>query len=93
MLSSVAAFVMIYALSILLLTAIMLASGMREHEAVSTVLAMVNNTGPALGQLGPMGSFATLNTFQTWVCTFAMLIGRLEFFTVLILLTPSFWRR
>jgi len=92
-LSSVAAFVMIYALSILLLTAIMLASGMREHEAVSTVLAMVNNTGPALGQLGPMGSFATLNTFQTWVCTFAMLIGRLEFFTVLILLTPSFWRR
>ena len=40
-----------------------------------------------------MGSFGHLTPFQTWICAFAMLIGRLEFFTVLILLTPAFWRR
>jgi trk system potassium uptake protein TrkH len=61
--------------------------------AFSAVLASVNNTGPALGVLGPMGSFAPLTDFQTWICTFGMLIGRLELFTVLILFTPGFWRK
>ena len=92
-LSSVAAFIVVYCASMIVLSALMLASGLPPDEAFSAVLAAVNNTGPALGSLGPMGSFGKLTPFQTWVCTFGMLIGRLEFFTVLILLTPTFWRR
>lgn len=92
-LSSVAAFMLVYGAIILLLSGVMLVSGLAPEEAFSAVLATVNNTGPALGRFGPMGSFAGLTDFQAWVCIFAMLIGRLEFFTVLILLTPAFWRR
>ncbi|SAI50708.1 Trk system potassium uptake protein [Bordetella ansorpii] len=91
--SSVLAFMLVYGLSLALLTAILMLSGMDPVLAFSAVMAMINNTGPALGPLGPMGSFATLNDFQTWVCTFAMLIGRLEFLTVLVLFTPMFWRK
>jgi len=92
-LSSVAAFMVVYCALLIILSAIMLATGLPPEEAFSAVLSSLNNTGPALGSLGPMGSFGHLTPFQTWICTFAMLIGRLEFFTVLILLTPAFWRR
>ena len=57
------------------------------------MLACINNAGPGLGVVGPAGNYGVLNDFQTWVCTVAMLIGRLEIFTVLILFTPQFWRR
>jgi trk system potassium uptake protein TrkH len=49
--------------------------------------------GPGLNQVGPATNYATLNDFETWICTFAMLIGRLELFAVLVLLTPAFWRK
>lgn len=91
--ASVLAFVLVYMLSIGVLTAVMLLSGLEPLLAFSAVLATVNNTGPGLGAIGPMGSFGMLTDFQTWVCTFAMLIGRLELFTVLVLFTPAFWRR
>jgi len=91
--ASVLAFVLVYILSIGVLTAVMLLSGLEPLLAFSAVLATVNNTGPGLGAIGPMGSFGMLTDFQTWVCTFAMLIGRLELFTVLVLFTPAFWRR
>ena len=39
------------------------------------------------------GNYAALNDFQTWVCSFAMLLGRLEIFSILILFTPAFWRK
>jgi trk system potassium uptake protein TrkH len=46
-----------------------------------------------MGEVGPAGTFAVLNEFQTWVCTVTMLLGRLELITVLAILTPSFWRK
>ena len=49
--------------------------------------------GPALGELGPASNFAGLGDFQTWVYSFAMLLGRLEMFTILVLFTPAFWRK
>jgi len=61
--------------------------------AFSAVLASINNTGPGLEAVGPMSNFSVLTDFQTWVCTFAMLIGRLELLTVLVLFTPMFWRK
>jgi trk system potassium uptake protein TrkH len=56
-------------------------------------VACVNNIGPGLGEVGPAANFASLSDFQTWVCSLAMLLGRLELLSVLVLLTPSFWRR
>jgi len=49
--------------------------------------------GPGLGPVGPAGNYAVLTDFQTWVCTITMLLGRLEMFSLLVLLTPGFWRR
>lgn len=91
--ASIMAFMLMYGMSIALLTIIMLVSGLDPVTAFSAVIASVNNTGPGLGPIGPMGSFGVLSDFQTWVCTFGMLIGRLELFTVLLLFTPAFWRK
>jgi len=55
-------------------------------------VAMINNGAHGLGAVGPSHTFAALNDFQTWVCTFAMLAGRLELFMILVPLTPAFWR-
>ena len=90
---SVLGFIFLYFMSIVTLTFMLLISGMDFISAFSAVLACVNNFGPGLGAVGPAGNYAGLNDFQTWVCAFAMLIGRLEIFTVLILFTPHFWRR
>jgi trk system potassium uptake protein TrkH len=57
------------------------------------VVASINNTGPGLNLVGPSTTYAVLTDFQTWVCSFAMLLGRLEIFTLLVVLTPAFWRR
>jgi trk system potassium uptake protein TrkH len=61
--------------------------------AFSAAAASLNNIGPGLHQVGPATTFAVLSDFQTWVCTATMLLGRLELLTVLVLLTPSFWRK
>ena len=92
-LASVQAFMLVYGLSLAVFTVLMLLSGLEPVHAFSAVLATLNNIGPGLGPVGPMGNFSGLNVFQTWICIFAMLIGRLEFFTVLVLFTPGFWRK
>lgn len=91
-LSAVMAFGFIYMCSISLLTLLMTFSGLDIVSAFSAVVASINNTGPGLNQVGPATTFAVLTDFQTWICTFAMLLGRLEIFTLLVVLTPAFWR-
>ena len=90
---AVLAFLFIYIASIVSMTLAMLASGLDVMTAFSAVVACINNMGPGLNQVGPATTFAALTDFQTWVCTFAMLLGRLELFTLLIVFTPIFWRR
>ena len=90
---AVLAFLFIYVASIVMLSFVLSASGLDVFTAFTAVVAMVNNTGPGLGQVGPASTYAVLNDFQTWVCSFAMLLGRLEFFTLLVVLTPVFWRK
>lgn len=90
---SVMAFLLLYSLSIALFSALMLMSGLDPLTAFSAVFASINNIGPGLGEVGPTGNYAGLTHFQAWVCIFAMLIGRLELFTVLVLFSPDFWRR
>jgi trk system potassium uptake protein TrkH len=90
---AVLAFLFIYVASIITLSFVLAASGLDVFTAFTAVVAMVNNTGPGLGQVGPASTYAVLTDFQTWVCSFAMLLGRLEFFTLLVVLTPVFWRK
>jgi len=90
---AVLGFIFLYFMVIVTLTFILLISGMDFISAFTAVLASVNNCGPGLGTVGPASNYQGLTDFQTWVCTFGMLVGRLEIFTVLILFTPRFWQR
>jgi trk system potassium uptake protein TrkH len=90
---SVLGFIFLYFMSVSILTFILLISGMDFISAFSAIIACINNAGPGLGVVGPASNFGVLTDFQTWICTLAMLLGRLEIFTFLILFTPQFWRR
>jgi len=90
---AVLGFIFLYFMSIMTLTFALLISGLDFISAFTAILASINNCGPGLGVVGPASNYQGLTDFQTWVCTLAMLIGRLEIFTVLILFTPAFWRR
>jgi len=90
---AVLAFAFMYMVVLVSLTLIMVLSGLDPITAFSAVVACVNNTGPGMGQVGPATTYAVLSDFQTWVCTFAMLLGRLEIFTLLVVLSPYFWRK
>jgi trk system potassium uptake protein TrkH len=57
------------------------------------VLGSINNMGPGMGRIGPSFNYSVLTDSQTWICTAAMLLGRLETFSVLVLFTPTFWRK
>jgi trk system potassium uptake protein TrkH len=90
---SVLAFIFLYFQAIAVLTFLLLLSGMQIVPAFSSVVASINNMGPGIGPTGPAGNYQGLTDFQTWVCTVAMLLGRLEIFSVLVLFTPAFWRK
>ncbi|APR04525.1 TrkH family potassium uptake protein [Thauera chlorobenzoica] len=92
-LHAVLAFGFMYMVSIVLLTLLLAASGLDLLTAFSGVVACLNNTGPGLAAVGPAGNYQGLSDFQTWVLSFAMILGRLEIFTLLVVLTPTFWRR
>jgi trk system potassium uptake protein len=90
---SVIAFMMMYGATLVLLTMLLLFSGLDVISAFTAVVACVNNIGPGLGEVGPAVNYGGLSDFQTWVCTVGMLLGRLELLSVLVLFTPQFWRR
>lgn len=90
---AVLGFIFLYFIVIAAFTFMLLISGMDFISAFTAVLASINNCGPGLGTVGPATNYQGLNNFQTWVCTLAMLIGRLEIFTVLVLFYPRFWQR
>lgn len=89
---AVQVFVMLYINSIIVLTLVLVASGLDFISAFSATIACINNAGPGLNQVGPATNYSVLTDFQTWVCTFAMLLGRLELMTVFVLFTRTFWR-
>lgn len=90
---AVLAFMLMWGGTIIVMSMLLLMSGVDVVTAVTAVLACVNNMGPGLGQVGPSANYAVFDPFQTWVCTLTMLLGRLELFTMLVLLTPAFWRK
>jgi len=90
---AILAFMLAYGASIILTTMLLAATGVDIITAFSAAFACINNLGPGLGEVGPAGSYAGLSDFQTWVCAFAMLLGRLELLSLIVVLTPAFWRR
>ncbi len=90
---AVLSFAFMYMVSIVSLTLILAFTGLDIVSAFTAIVASINNTGPGLGVVGPSTTYEVLGDFQTWVCTFAMLLGRLEIFTLLVVLTPAFWRK
>ncbi len=66
--------------------------GLDFESAIGGAASSLGNVGPALGKLNPLENYNVIPSFGKWWCAFLMLLGRLELFTVLILLTPFFWR-
>ncbi len=90
---AVVGYMLMYGMSLVVFTFLMMATWLDFITAVSGVLACLNNTGPGLNLLGPAQTYQPLTDFQTWLCSFAMLAGRLELLTVFVLFTPTFWRK
>ncbi|MBC8753443.1 TrkH family potassium uptake protein [Kordia sp. YSTF-M3] len=66
--------------------------GLDFESAIGGAASSLGNVGPALGDLNPLENYNKIPAFGKWWCAFLMLLGRLELFTVLILITPFFWR-
>jgi len=83
-------FFAVYVASFSVMLLLLMAAGLDQITAFSAVAACLNNLGPGLGEVGL--NYASISDFAKWVLAFAMLLGRLEIFTLLVLLTPTFWR-
>jgi trk system potassium uptake protein TrkH len=90
---AVLGFIFLYILTVGELTFFLVASGLDFTSSITAIVACINNAGPGLNVVGPAQNYQALNDFQVWVCSAAMLIGRLEVMTVFVLLTPAFWRK
>lgn len=87
---SVWGFYVLYIFTALMLTVAMMAAGLDLESAFGAVVATINLLGPGLGEVA--SSFATVDAIVKWLGVFAMLVGRLEVFTLLILFLPTYWR-
>jgi trk system potassium uptake protein TrkH len=91
--SSVMSFFFLYAISFVALAIGLGLIGLDFITAVSGAATAISNVGPGLGEtIGPSGTFLTLPDAAKWLLSFGMLLGRLELFTIFVLLAPSFWR-
>src|SRR6185295_8252932 len=91
--ASVLAFIFVYFMTVALLTFAMLLTGMSFGDAAAAVVASINNTAHGFGAPGAVHNFHAFSTVQIWICTAAMLLGRLEVFSVIVLFRPAYWRR
>lgn len=85
-------FFILYMLSFIVGSLVLSILGLDFITAIGGAASSLGNIGPGLGALGPVNNFEGLPAAAKWWCSFLMLIGRLELFTVLIILTPFFWR-
>lgn len=84
-------FFAVYVVSFGILMLLLMAVGEDQVTAFSAIATSINNTGPALGKVA--SNFTALKDSGKWVCIVAMLLGRLEIFPLLVLISPTFWRR
>ena len=90
---AVLAFFFVWVAMLISMTLLLGWSGVDPMTAFSAVTATLCNIGPGLNKIGPTATFAVLTDLQLWICVLAMLFGRLELFTVLVVFTPTFWRK
>lgn len=90
---TILAFTMLLTFICFLSILILLALGLPLMEAIGIVLSSMGNTGPALGAYGPAFSWSALPDAAKWLASGLMLLGRLEFFTVILIFTPAFWKK
>ncbi len=91
--SSVMGFIFLYFISIVFLVFTLLLSDLDFMTAFSAIIACINNAGPGLNLVGPASNYSVLTDFQINVCTFAMLLGRVQIFSIVILFIPEFWKK
>lgn len=90
---AIMAFIFAYFVTVVLFTFLMMMTGMDLVTGLTAIIACITNAGPGLGSVGPSQNYAELSIIQKWLCTIVMLLGRLEIFTVLILFTPTYWKK
>ena len=83
------AYLMIFIVSVLIISF----EGKGIPTTVSAVIATFNNIGPGLDVVGPTGNFSSFTPFSKFVMSMDMLLGRLEIFPILFMLSPGVWRR
>jgi trk system potassium uptake protein len=91
--SSVQAFLVAYVAIFALCTLLLTALGLDVLSAASAVVTAMGNVGPGLGSVGAVENFGHIATAGKWILSFCMLMGRLELFTVLVLFSPALWKR
>ena len=91
--NSVIIFIFSYLFLFLIIAMILSITGLDFLSAISGAATSISNVGPGLGDMiGPNGNFSQVSDISKWILSFAMLLGRLEIFAVLVLFLPSFWR-
>lgn len=85
-------FLVLYILILVVSTGVMLMLGVDLATSLGAVATTLGNVGPGLGVVGPVGNFSTIPQTGKWLLGILMVVGRLELFTVLVMLTPWFWR-
>lgn len=90
---NVMAFLFFYVLFIVVGMIAFCALGVDFTEALGAAVSAIGNVGPALGEYGPAGNYSAFPMVGKWIYAFLMLVGRLELFTVLLLFSPTLWRK
>ncbi len=90
---SVWGFFFLFILVFVLASVFMAFLGLDIISAFVSVAATINNIGPGLGVVGPTDNYRSIPFLGKWILTFCMLIGRLELYTVIILVVPEFWKK
>jgi trk system potassium uptake protein TrkH len=92
-LGNVQSFMLLYLLLIAFGAVILASQGEDLLTSISGALSCVSNVGPAFGDFGPTEDYSHASALSKWVLAGLMLVGRLEIYTVVVLVTPGFWRR
>lgn len=90
---AIMAFIFVYFMTVVSFTFFLMVSGLDLMTALTAVIACITNAGPGLGSIGPNDNYAHLSDIQKTLCAIVMLLGRLEIFTVLVLFSPSYWKK
>jgi trk system potassium uptake protein len=91
--TSVTGFIFLYFMCVVILVFALLLTGLDFTTSLTAIIACFNNAGPGLNEVGPATNYISLSDVQTSICAFAMILGRVQIFSIIILFVPEFWRK